>query len=575
MKKFVFEITFIKMFLIFLLITIISIFSIYALYTNFKINNILNNYKNHIIRFIDNKKDLDYHKLAKSISFFYNNYEVHVISDNGSVVSSSNNNLEKVNLIGKKDVLKAINFKDSYIIDKDIYSGKQNINISVRYIDYIYRLTFPYKDILFPFHIYLYILILFFLMFIIYNIVYYKIIKKFSFVLQDMISNLYLLKNNLKFNKIRYIGNKIIDDKIYKINYMFSSVYYKFLKIKLKKDRVDFVLDNMTTGIIQVDKNIHVKWLNRSAKELLNIDIDVINKNIIYAIQDKNVILSIEETVKKQKSTIIDIDLLNQIGKILSINISPTKREFINNNDKIRAIIFIDDVTRSRKIDQIKTEFVENISHELKTPLTSISGFTELIMSGVVKEKYKIDEYLKRIKRESDKISNLADDLLSIYILEQNKYNGIENEINILELINNIFDLLHLEIKKMNISYNIKGNAIIFANFDTIEKLLKNLIENSIKYNKNGGFINIDFYKKENKFYFTIEDSGIGIPIEHHTRVFERFYRVDKSRSRKTGGTGLGLSIVKHIVLKYNGNISLESEINKGTKIKIEINLNN
>ncbi len=355
---------------------------------------------------------------------------------------------------------------------------------------------------------------------------------------------------------------------------MFSSVYYKFLKIKLKKDRVDFVLDNMTTGIIQIDKNLHVKWLNRSAKELLNIDIDVINKNIIYAIQDKNVILSIEETVKEQKSIIIDIDLLNQIGKILSINISPTKKEFINNNDKVRAILFIDDVTKSRKIDQIKREFVENISHELKTPLTSISGFTELIMSGVVTEKYKIDEYLKRIKRESDKMSNLADDLLSIYMLEQNKYNGIENEINVLELVNNIFDLLHLEVKKMNISYNVKGNAIIFANFDTIEKLLKNLIENSIKYNKNGGFVNIDFYKKENKFYFTIEDSGIGIPVEHHTRVFERFYRVDKSRSRKTGGTGLGLSIVKHIVLKYNGNISLESEINKGTKIKIEINLN-
>ncbi len=205
MKKFVFEFIFIKIFLLFLLMTIISILSIHSLYTNFKINDILYNYKNHIIRFIDNKKDLDYYKLAKSISFFYNNYEVYVISTDGNVVSNSNDNVEKINLMGKKDVLQAINFKDNYIIDKDVYTGEKNINISVRYIDYIYRLTFPYKDILFPFHIYLYILILFFIMFIIYNIIYYKIIKKFSFVLQDMVSNLSLLKYNLKSNKIRYI----------------------------------------------------------------------------------------------------------------------------------------------------------------------------------------------------------------------------------------------------------------------------------------------------------------------------------------------------------------------------------
>ena len=231
-------------------------------------------------------------------------------------------------------------------------------------------------------------------------------------------------------------------------------------------------------------------------------------------------------------------------------------------------------VEEVKQAQQMRQDFFANASHELKTPITSIQGYAELLDGNMEIDSRTRKIFISRIKAEAYNMSNLINDILEISRLELKKDSPILMEVNVDSIIDDVLKSYEPMIRENGLSVSVKySGRMIQANPKHIQQIVSNLISNSVKYNKPGGFINIEAGMRSRSFYFRIQDSGIGIPEDSRERVFERFYRVDKGRSRKMGGTGLGLSIVNHIVQYYNGRIFLESEENKGTDIVIEWDL--
>ncbi len=223
-------------------------------------------------------------------------------------------------------------------------------------------------------------------------------------------------------------------------------------------------------------------------------------------------------------------------------------------------------------MDRMKTDFVANVSHELKTPLTTIKGFIETLETGAIDEKENARRFLSIIKKNAERLSNITDDLLKLSELEMGKDRIEKSRFDLKELINDVvlrYGHIVAE-KQFKVEEDYYGkNFMINADIHKLEQALVNILDNSMKYTGEGGSIKIEVHDKPEHFVISVEDSGIGIPAVHLNRIFERFYRVDKARSRKVGGTGLGLSIVKHAILLHGGDISIESRENKRTTVTV------
>lgn len=219
---------------------------------------------------------------------------------------------------------------------------------------------------------------------------------------------------------------------------------------------------------------------------------------------------------------------------------------------------------------KMRQDFTANVSHELKTPLTAISGYAELIENCMVDEKMQLS-FAAKIRKNADRLVSLINDIIRLSELDNSEKGTEFSQVDIFKVAEERIDILKMNASKHNISITLEGESLlILSNRDMLIELIDNLCQNAIRYNVPGGKVIVRIKKHDNKSILEIEDTGIGISKEEQTRVFERFYRVDKSRSRETGGTGLGLAIVKHIVEIHDGVIKLDSIVNKGTKITIE-----
>ena len=227
-----------------------------------------------------------------------------------------------------------------------------------------------------------------------------------------------------------------------------------------------------------------------------------------------------------------------------------------------------------KRLDRVRTDFVANVSHELKTPLTLIKGYIETLEDKAINDKEKAGKFISIIKDHTNRLSNIIDDLLSLSELELSRDSIDKSEFDLKSLIGDIvLGFGHaLAAKQQKLTIESQGQDFkIKADRDKIEQVFVNLIDNAIKYTEDGGLIRICLVQQNGEVVVTVEDNGIGIQKEHLDRVFERFYRVDKARSRKLGGTGLGLGIAKHIVLAHKGEIRIESDTGKGTKVFVTL----
>lgn len=329
-----------------------------------------------------------------------------------------------------------------------------------------------------------------------------------------------------------------------------------------KQNKLEAILKSMDSGVIAVDKNLKVIMINPYAKKIFGLDKDIIGKNLLDHIRS----FELEDSFRNKIDEYKEIKIFYPKERDLRI-----KTADINNGKQLIGIVaVVQDVTDIKKLENIRSQFVANVSHELKTPLTSIKGFAETLR--YVEDEKNKEKFLNIINDEAERLTRLINDILILSDIENRKEIKEEN-IDVNKNIEDVCYLMKNSADKKNIEIAIKENKVphIIGDSDKLKQMIINLIDNAIKYTEYGGKVTIGTETQNNKIVIWVQDTGVGIPKEHIDRLFERFYRVDKARSRAQGGTGLGLAIVKHIVLGFDGTINVASEVGKGSKFIITL----
>ncbi len=336
-------------------------------------------------------------------------------------------------------------------------------------------------------------------------------------------------------------------------------------ELKHERDTIGLITENMKEGFILINKNRQILSINTSGKHMIGNDkFDLRpSRNILELIRNPEILHQVENSIEKNIHNIHDV---KKEGRYLRYYFSPVKEQ--DSRQATGLLILIEDITNQKNAEIMRREFSANVSHELKTPLTTIIGFAEMIKEGLITDSDSIRKYCGMINNEGLRLIALIEDIMRLSKIEEGVCPEENSNINLKEIAEETAALLSPKAEELNIHLEVNaGDAFIKANRNYMSELMYNLVDNGIKYNKNGGSVHISVKKDGREIIISVRDTGVGIPEEHQDRIFERFYRVDKSRSKETGGTGLGLSIVKHITELYNGKIELKTKENEGTEI--------
>jgi two-component system phosphate regulon sensor histidine kinase PhoR len=354
-------------------------------------------------------------------------------------------------------------------------------------------------------------------------------------------------------------------------NDMASKLEKTIFDLNNKKAEVESIVNSISNGIVAVDNENKVILINPAACNIFNIESCslVVGGNIAENIRNNQINLLLQDTLAQNKPFEGEIILDD---RVMRINTSPirTQNSCLN---YAGGIISIQDITNVRKLEQLRTEFVSNVTHELKTPITSIRGFVETLKNGAIGNEKVAFRFLDIIDIEAERLHALINDILQLSEIETKLTDTNLEKLSLKSLVDEVFEVLQNIAGEKNISLSniVDEKVLIKANKNRMKQLILNLVDNGIKYNVPNGSVAVHAYRDEGRVIISVSDTGIGIPSEHVARIFERFYRVDKGRSRDMGGTGLGLSIVKHIVNLYNGDIRVNTQVNKGTEFIIQI----
>ena len=343
---------------------------------------------------------------------------------------------------------------------------------------------------------------------------------------------------------------------------------------KIQSNRLKTTLENIPSSVLMIDKHGEIVVANHAYYQVFNPDQMVENKSYIGFIDDSIEKLIIESfRTEKVIYEQLEVDINNVHTKYFDVSCIPILKKKKKNLQGM--VVVLHDITNLQKLENLRREFVANVSHELKTPITSIKGFAETLIEGAKNDEQSLDMFLNIILKESNRIESLVTDLLDLSHIEQQKELEI-NYMNLSELAINIIDNLQTQAqnKRIKIQSEIEKDVIIEAHENKIAQVITNLLSNAINYSSEDNKVIVRVYRNDNKVYLEIQDYGIGISETDQKRIFERFYRVDKARSRDSGGTGLGLSITKHIVEAHNGRIDVKSEPGKGSIFKVLFNDN-
>ncbi len=330
-----------------------------------------------------------------------------------------------------------------------------------------------------------------------------------------------------------------------------------------ERDIIERIQEHMVEGILILDDTDKIQLANRTAVAQLRIDKDDWDNKSIFILTDNQDFL---DALRKSKTA-----QHPHVRHTLKID-EKYIRAHINRIEMggiYGSIILLVDITYSVKAEKMRQEFTANVSHELKTPLTTIKGFGEMFGGGMITQKEDVQKYGAMIERESERLLFLINDIIRLSEIEE-QTELLNTPVDLESSAKNALQILDPMIQRSEIHVTLEGGCLLLhSNESYMRELFVNLVDNAIKYNNIGGSVRISISRVEQQAKIVISDNGIGIPLHAQSRIFDRFYRVDKSRSKQRGGTGLGLSIVKHIVDYHNGTISLRSELGHGTEITI------
>jgi len=343
-------------------------------------------------------------------------------------------------------------------------------------------------------------------------------------------------------------------------------------EISKEKDYLQTILKGMVEGVLVVDGRGRILMVNDALRRLLSLSSDVSDKMPLEIIRNAELEGAIRKAIQDGENIALELDLNKSGEKTIEVNvvsILPSSRRIDEDSEGIRgAIAVFHDITRLKELEKIRQDFVANVSHELRTPLTTIKGYAETLLDGALKEDQAF-QFVQVIKRHTDRLAKIVEDLLVLSKIETKEFQLKVEVISVQNSINDIIDFVKdpADKKKISLSRNeIPSSLAVLADRSYLEQILINLLDNAIKYTPEGGRVIVSAVEKDSKdIQFSIEDNGIGIPKEDLSRIFERFYRVDKGRSKELGGTGLGLSIVKHLVQAHGGKVWVESQPGKGS----------
>lgn len=347
----------------------------------------------------------------------------------------------------------------------------------------------------------------------------------------------------------------------------------KFQILEKGRAQLETVLSAMSEGVMVLTSGGDVVLVNNALIDMFKIEDDITNKKYWELIRNKEISELIEKTISNKKPLSKEISFILPNQKFYLATTVP-----VDTPDTV-VIVVMFDITDFKRLERIKADFIANVSHELRTPLTAIIGYTETLAEEDYDNQEDRKHFLGIIKKNTNRLIKIVSDLLVLSEIEGKDLFSIQSskedfeELDLREILYSSLESLKSKTAEKNLKTSIEiphGNSLkIKGNKFLLEQMLINLIDNAIKYTPEGGEIGIEAVKDDSKIKLNIHDTGIGIPKEHIDRVFERFYRVDKTRSRKIGGTGLGLSIVKHIVLMHGAEIDVKSELNKGSSFII------
>ncbi|MBT2643930.1 PAS domain-containing protein [Bacillus sp. ISL-41] len=348
----------------------------------------------------------------------------------------------------------------------------------------------------------------------------------------------------------------------------------ELMKLKeSQQDRLTTLIENMGSGLILIDSRGFINLVNKPYKEIFNVEpAEYLYKLYYEVIEHEEISHMVEEIFmteqKVRKQVVLPMEIERRHFEVYGVPI-------IGTNNVWKGILLVfHDITELKKLEQIRKDFVANVSHELKTPITSIKGFSETLLDGAMNDKDTLEAFLEIILKESDRLQLLIQELLDLSKIEQQGFRLTIGKVDLVKEANEVIEILKGKASQKDILLKLGqsgDNAVIEGDADRLKQVLINLVSNAITYTPNGGRVGISLSVQEDSVSVVVKDSGIGIEKSEITRIFERFYRVDRARSRNSGGTGLGLAIVKHIVEAHKGHIEVDSQIGKGTTFTIKL----
>lgn len=330
----------------------------------------------------------------------------------------------------------------------------------------------------------------------------------------------------------------------------------------MKQKVFDQIVSSMNEGLILLDEHGIVLNVNNSAKSVFSLRDDIVGTSFLNVEGTQDLVYAIGVALKGHHSEFV----IQRNGNEYQINIRPIESE----EKTYSVLILAFDISDRAFAERNRQEFTANVTHELKTPLQSIIGIAELLETGLAKPEDRA-KFIGNIRKEAIRLMDLINDIIRLSQLDENVESETENVV-LLDVAKEVMEVLSASATKKKVSMKLDAEDLTIKGVRRyIYEIFYNLCDNAIRYNVEGGNVLIRIYRVNTHTILSVSDTGIGIAPEHRARIFERFYRVDKSHSRETGGTGLGLSIVKHATQFHGGKLEMESEINKGTTIKVII----
>jgi len=341
-------------------------------------------------------------------------------------------------------------------------------------------------------------------------------------------------------------------------------------RLSLESARRESILASMVEGVLAVDSELRITFCNDSFRRVVGSSESIPeNQSLLEVLRDPELLSMFTHVLESRQPMKRRVRLAGAEGRSFEVQVTP-----LAGTVRGGAIAIFYDITDLERLERVRRDFVANVSHELRTPLTAISGYAETLLEGALEDQENNRKFVEIIKSHATRLGNIASDLLALSELESDRPPAESRPVSVSAAVETALKIIEpaAQLRGVTVNRGKQDEAEVLAERGRLEQALVNLLDNAVKFNRRGGEVRLDVTREtEGNIRIVVADTGIGIPSTDLSRVFERFYRVDKARSREMGGTGLGLSIVKHVIERMNGTISMESQLGKGSTFTIRL----